>query len=177
MRGAHARVRAELHDHDALHAVGTGARAATIALADNEPTTGTIALSGTGVAAHGGPAGAQGPQGPTGPQGPQGATGARGPAGEIELVSCTTVTKTVNKRRVTRQRCTAKLVSGKVTFTTTPALATLTRAGAVYATGTEHLTRLVLHTRRAIPPGRYLLILRRRDGRRWTTAREPVTWS
>ena len=92
-------------------------------------------------------------------------------------MSCTTVTNTVNKRRVTRQRCTTRLVSGTVTFTTTPARATLTRAGIVYATGTADLGRLVLHTRRAVRPGRYLLILRRRDGRRWTIAREQITWS
>jgi hypothetical protein len=95
-----------------------------------------------------------------------------GPAGEIELVTCKTVTTTANEHKVTRRRSTAKLVSGTVTFTTTPARATLTRAGEIYATGTADLTRLVLHTRRAMTPGGYLLTLDRRDARRWITARD-----
>jgi hypothetical protein len=163
----------------------SGARSATLTLADNEPSPTSISLSGTGVAPNGGPAGAAGPAGPTGPTGPTGPagptgpTGSAGPAGKIELVSCKTVTKTVkvhgHKRKVSAQKCTAKLISGTATFTTTSAEATLRRSGVVYATGTADLTRLVLHTRRAVRAGRYTLVLRHRDGRRWITTRHQIT--
>ena len=100
-------------------------------------------------------------------------------AGQIELVSCQTVTATVKtrgkKRTVTRRTCTTKLVSGTVTFAATQASARLTRGGALYATGTANQIRLVLHTRRPVHPGRYTLILRHRDGRRTITNRRQIT--
>jgi Kelch motif len=139
-----------------------GTRSATIGLSDNEPTASTIALSGTGVAPNSGPVGATGPQ---------------GNSGQIELITCRVVTKTVKehgkKRTVTRHKCTTKLISGTATFTTTIARATLTRGGATFATGTAQLTRLILHDRRPLRPGLYTLTLTRPVGRlRFTTRQE-----
>ncbi len=73
------------------------------------------------------------------------APGARGAAGKLELITCKTVTTTVTetikgkrrKVRVKRQKCTGKLVSGKVKFTIeapphtrrSPASATFTQPG------------------------------------------------
>ncbi len=69
-----------------------------------------------GATGPGGKAGATGEKGASGPTGAQGPTG---PAGQIELVTCKKVGK--------KQKCTAKLVSGTVSFTTSgaPAQATL----------------------------------------------------
>jgi Right handed beta helix region len=91
-----------------------------------------------------GPQAVQGPAGPAGPAGPSGPAavgppsplvlqGATGPSGQIELVTCTTKTKIKHvghrTRKVKVQTCKAKLVSGTVTFQTTPkrAAATLSR--------------------------------------------------
>ncbi|MDA8069937.1 MAG: choice-of-anchor D domain-containing protein, partial [Actinomycetota bacterium] len=163
----------------------TGVQSASITLADNEQTSATIALSGTGVAANSGPAGpagltgSTGPAGPAGPAGKTGPTGKTGPAGRIELVTCRAVTITVTrdgkKHRISRRKCTTRLVSGRITFTTAQARAMLARSGVVYATGMADRTRLVLHARRAIHPGRYTLIRRYRHGRRWVTSRQEVT--
>jgi len=135
-----------------------------------------------GPAGQPGPQGTLGPAGPAGQPGPQGTpgpTGPSGPAGEIELVSCKTVTKTVDvhghQRNLTSHDCTTKRMSGTVKFTTTFARATLTRAGVTYATGTADLTHLVLHAHRRVPNGRYTLLLRHRDGHRSIATREQVT--
>jgi hypothetical protein len=122
--------------------------------------------------------------------GPQGVPGARGPAGkpgQVELVTCTTVTATVLKTRhgkrvrvkVTKQLCKAKLVSGPVKITIAGAAdrASLTRAGVVYATGYAYRTRSGPQTRliaaRPLTPGRYTLTLTHRThGRRITTRRQ-----
>ena len=141
-----------------------GPRSASIALHDNEANPVSIALSGTGVAPGAGPPGATGPIGPAGP---------RGAPGQIELVTCKTVTVKVHGRRVTRHKCQTKLISGTATFTSALAKATLSRRGVVYATGTASLTRLVLRARRAVKPGRYLLTLTSGPrGARATTRRE-----
>ena len=136
----------------------SGARGATLTLgASSAGLPRTIAISGTGVAANSGPAGTPGPQGVPGP---------RGPAGQIELVTCRVVTGTVNRHgkriHVTRQLCTAKLLGGPVTFTTTGALsASLDRGRTVYAVGiarrTRRDTQLLLTPRRPVRPGRYSL--------------------
>ncbi|MGH2872008.1 MAG: hypothetical protein ACRDL5_06050, partial [Solirubrobacteraceae bacterium] len=111
--------------------------------------------------------------GPRGPQGPAGAPG------QIRLVSCQTITKTVkvhgHKRKRKLRKCTTRLIAASATFTTTAARATLTRGRVVYAVGSARLDRLMLRTRRAIPPGRYTLTLRHRDGRRWITTRRTIT--
>src|SRR5262249_49708928 len=68
-----------------------------------------------------GPEGSRGPAGPVGPagsQGPAGSAGSQGPAGSaarVELVVCTTVTKTVKHKQRNQQRCTTKFVNGVVT--------------------------------------------------------------
>ncbi|HEY6397506.1 MAG TPA: hypothetical protein VIX82_08645 [Solirubrobacteraceae bacterium] len=74
-----------------------------------------------------------------------------------------------------RRRCTVKDVRGTPTFTTTVASATLTRGRVVYASGTARLTRLVLHPRRAVAPGRYTLTLTHGRGDRRYTTRQSVT--
>jgi hypothetical protein len=120
-----------------------------------------------------GPVGPQGPIGPSGVAGAAGPAGKQGPAGDIELVTCKNVTVTVIKKvkgknkkvKVTRQKCTGKLVSGTVKFTTTGAIvkATLSRAGDIYATGTVSLNgsraQGALKVRRRITRGRYTLTL------------------
>ena len=124
---------------------------------------GTQGPPGTGSAGENGAAGAQGPggaagaQGPAGPTGAQGRQGPHGPAGKVELVSCRKVKG--------RQRCTTKLVSGTVTFTTAgrAAQATLSRHGVVYGAGTARTahgrTSLRLLPVRRLRPGRYTLTL------------------
>jgi hypothetical protein len=157
---------------------GQGARRGTLEIAGNSPAVVDVPLSGTG-----GPP-AQGLPGPTG------ATGQRGPAGAIELVTCKTVTskrvvgKGVKRHtvHVRRQLCTARLVSGKVTFRTTgpTAHATVSRGRVAYATGVAVPAgaggwQLVLQDRRKLRPGRYELTLRTTHGRRSTTRRMQIT--
>jgi hypothetical protein len=118
-----------------------------------------------------------GPAGPTGPTGPAslavGPTGGQGPAGDIELVTCKSVTVTVKKKvkgkttkvKKTEQKCTGKLASGTVKFTSTGSIvtATLSRAGDVYATGTVRMgstkTEGALQLHRQLTRGRYTLTL------------------
>jgi hypothetical protein len=70
--------------------------------------------------------------------GPQGAPG---PPGQVELVTCTTHTKTVTRHhrrvKVKQQKCTTSSLSGPVKFTTRGATphATLSQHGVVYAAG------------------------------------------
>ena len=112
---------------------------------------------GTGPAGEKGAAGATGAQGPAGAQGPTGARGPAGPAGKIELVTCKTVKG--------KQRCTAKLVSGTIKFTTAGlvARATLSRHGVVYAAGTARTARGRMSLRllpvRLLRSGKYTLTL------------------
>jgi hypothetical protein len=177
--------------------VAAGARSAAIILQDNEPTAGSIALSGTGVTPRSGPvgptgpAGLAGPRGPTGSpglngsagtpgaQGPRGPAGGRGPAGRVRLVTCRTVTRTVRRHgkqhRVTRRKCTTKVISGGASFTTTRADAMLTRGNVLYATGSAWHGRLVLHARRTVRRGHYVLTLRWRDGPRTIAVRRRLT--
>ncbi|MGH2863888.1 MAG: kelch repeat-containing protein [Solirubrobacteraceae bacterium] len=162
---------------------GEGAAAATLTLTDNEPeAAAAVALSGTGVPATHGPQGPQGEKGAsgvsgaTGPAGASGATGARGPAGKVQLVSCTT--KTIKGKK--RKHCTTKLVTGPVRFATgASARAVISREHHVYATGAMRRTdageQLVLHDQHTLAPGSYTLVLRRHQGRRWHTTRQPIT--
>jgi hypothetical protein len=104
-----------------------------------------------------GPLGKAGAQGPAGPAGAQGPAGPAGPAGQVELVTCKTVKG--------KQRCTSKLVSGTVKFTTagSSAQATLSRHGVVYAAGTARTARGRMSLRllpvRRLRAGRYTLTL------------------
>jgi len=115
-----------------------------------------------------GPQGPQGVPGPAGPAGPAGAPGPRGPAGQVELVTCKQVKVKVRikhkLKRVTRLKCTGKLVSGPVRFTTANAgRASLARGRVVYAVGqlisAHHgRSRLLLSPMRPLRPGAYTLI-------------------
>jgi hypothetical protein len=102
----------------------------------------------------------------SGPQGSQGPAGPRGPAGSIELVTCQRVKVKVKHKRVTRQRCTGRLVSGPVKFTTaTAGPAAITRGRVIYALGQLTSTghgrcRLVLAAVRPLRPGTYTLTTR-----------------
>lgn len=142
-----------------------GSSSASLTLLTNAATAPSpVSLSGTGGSL---------PQGPPGATGATGQQGPRGPAGKIELVTCKPVKKIVKGRRRTVQKCTAKLVSGTVKFTTASRLvhATISRAKAVYATGTSVAaasggSQLVLADRRPLRRGSYTLTLRRdRHGR------------
>jgi hypothetical protein len=95
--------------------------------------------------------------------------GPPGPPGKIELVKCTTHTKTVKRAhsRVKVQTCTTRLVSKPVKFTTGPAgaHATLSRGRSVYATGSVRGGRVRLVAIRPLRAGRYTLTLISADGR------------
>jgi hypothetical protein len=178
-----------------------GARSATLLIASNDyansPLQVPLAGEGGGLpsgpqepAGQGGPGGPQGAPGPTGqtgqagPQGPAGPRGAPGPAGKVELVTCKPVTRIVTKGvkgqrrkvRVTQHKCTARLVSGTVTFTTSNSgdRATISRARAVYATGVgvslgDGRAALLLNVPRSLHHGRYALTLQSRRIRRRMT--------
>ena len=140
----------------------------------------TSSLATTFVVQAGGTNGTNGTNGAAGTNGTNGATGPQGPAGKVELVTCKTITKTVNHKKKTVQVCTTKLVSGVVKFTTSGAVsASLARHGIVYATGaatrTGSRTRLLLTAIRRLDPGRYTLTLNSRHGKRVTTSRQQVT--
>jgi hypothetical protein len=106
-----------------------GARTATLAFGTNNASTlppGTVSLTGTGVAANSGPAGANGSNGSNGSNGATGAQGPAGKGGQVELVTCTIKTRTVFKKihgkrkrvKVHKKVCTTKLVTGPVKFVT-----------------------------------------------------------
>jgi Right handed beta helix region len=111
--------------------------------------------------------------GPAGTNGANGANGKNGAAGDIELVTCKQVTKTVTvkvhgkkkKRKKKEQVCTGKLVSGKVKFTVAGKTmhATLTRSNTVYAQGTMIVgtsdSKGLLSWNRKLRAGRYTLTL------------------
>lgn len=122
---------------------------------------GQVTLSYTGGPVPQLPVGPQGAPGPTGPAGPQGA------AGKIELVICTTTTKTVKvhgkTKKVQSKKCSTKVVSGVVTFTATASRATLSRNGHLYATGVVSTVngakQLALRAGHRLSAGRYTLTL------------------
>jgi hypothetical protein len=101
-----------------------------------------------------GPAGAPGQDGQAGAEG---RTGPAGAAGKVQLVTCQTVTKTVtrkhNKVHVKQLKCTTKLVTGPVKFTTTsaPDRAALSRGEVTYATGYARVTNAGLQTHLLAP--------------------------
>lgn len=154
-----------------------GARSATLNFASNNGVgPASLNITGTGVPANSGPAGANGTngaQGPTGAAGPQGQTGSTGPAGpagkngEVELVTCKSVTAGTDKNKKTIQKCTIKLASSPVTIMTTgrSIKAVLSRGKVVYATGSATVsgkhTKLLLALRRSIVKGNYTLTLAR----------------
>jgi hypothetical protein len=143
----------------------TGTRSASLTLLTNAAAApSAITLSGTGGSL---------------PQGPQGEQGPPGPAGKVELITCRTITKTVRHHRHKITKCTGKLVSGPIKFTTASAHATISRAGRVYATGTSISTGrpsrlLVMRNRHDLAAGLYTLTLRARHAHRWVTRRAPI---
>jgi hypothetical protein len=134
-------------------------------------TNGTNGAPGTNGAAgaNGAPGtnGAAGANGTPGANGAPGPAGPQGPAGQVELVTCKSVTTGTGKKKKTVQRCTTKLTSSPVKFTTTGAAtsAVLSRGGVIYATGTAtrsgNRTRLLLSPRRQVGRGHYTLTLTR----------------
>jgi hypothetical protein len=80
-----------------------------------------------------------------------------------------------------KQKCTTKLISGTVKFTTSSARATLSRHGAVYATGTERGAHgsmsLRLTPLRRLRPGNYELTLISGAGRHERIRNESFTLS
>jgi len=93
-------------------------------------------------------------------------------------VTCKTVTKKVKGRPHTVRKCTGKLVSGTVKFTTSES-ATVSRGHLIYATGTKvqlrRRTELILVPRRRMRPGRYTLTSRHRIGRHVSARRTAIT--
>jgi streptogramin lyase len=133
------------------------------------PLTGVTAVATsapvTVISQSSGPSGPAGTNGANGAQGPAGTAGAQGPAGQVELVTCTPVTTGKGKHKKTVQRCTSKLTSSPVKFTTvgTAIAADLSRGKVLYATGSAidsgRQTRLLLSPRRTIAKGSYTLTL------------------
>lgn len=144
----------------------TGASTATLRIAGNMGTGPTVIdLSGTGgtlpqgaVGASGsqgtdGQKGATGPQGPTGRVGPR---GARGPQGLTAEYMC----HPRQRHGKYKNACFVHLVSASASKVAVRA--TLERKGVVFATGASGASgegRLVLAARRAVPAGRYTLVL------------------
>jgi trimeric autotransporter adhesin len=134
--------------------------------------TGPAGSSGTS-----GTSGSNGSNGSNGAQGPQGATGAQGPVGKIELVTCAKVKK--GKKMV--EKCTTKVVSGSVKFTTTAAArASLKRGRVVYATGEvvgsgHSISELMLVPVHALRAGRYTLTTHTHADKRLVTRRTQIT--
>lgn len=158
-----------------LRFTGQGHRSATLQIASNDPASpSTVSLSGTGGSL---------PQGPQGATGATGGEGPRGHAGQVELVTCKTSTKVVKGHRRTVRKCTTKLVTGPVKFTTSRAErgATVSRGGVDHATGVAIPTgtgrwQIVLtHRLRELWPGRYTPTLRARHGQGRIVERRRIT--
>jgi hypothetical protein len=153
-----------------------GSRSASLQIISNDATSPTtVALIGSGGSLPGGPPGATGPAGLAGPPGPAGAPG------RVQLITCTTSTKTIvrkekngtpHKVRVRHRKCNSRLLSSPVRFVLdgNHARASLSRGRIVYATGSGRTgahgsLRLVLNQVRPLTPGRYTLTLRVHHGR------------
>src|SRR5947209_3400504 len=148
-----------------------GARAATIALSDNEPTPASIALTGTGVAANSGPTGSQGPTavtGITGPQGPQGPAGLPGAPRRDARFSVTcklvgTASAAAKRRRNKKKRELSCVVTVTRTSRASAVTARLRRGRRTYAVGLARVhggrARLRLRPRRGLGRGSYTLSL------------------
>ena len=165
--------------------IGCKPTSATTCAVERDKTTEVTAVflkaGGEGAAGKEGQAGPQGKAGTAGPAGEKGApgpTGAQGQAGapgKVELVTC-------KKLAAKKQKCTAKLVSGTVSFTATGAAskATLSRDGVVYAAGTAARTRRGHMSLRLLPvrrlrPGHYTLTLIGGAGRHERISSESFT--
>jgi Protein of unknown function (DUF1573) len=104
------------------------------------------------------------------------------PGHNVDVLNCNLKARKVKHHsRVKTEMCSARVLHGRVEFSTAPdwTRATLKRHRAVYATGasipTAHGgTELLLNARRALKRGNYVLILRTRRARRWVTRRLPL---
>jgi virginiamycin B lyase len=155
----------EVGDTIACHETVTYPLTGVTAVGTSAPVT--VISQNSGPA---GPAGSNGSNGSNGAQGPAGAAGpagAQGAAGEVDLVTCTTVKM--------KKKCTSRLTSSPVSFTTHAARATLSRAGHVYATGRLRDGKLTLHAPTSLRIGRYTLKLTTGSGRHKHTTTEKVT--
>jgi hypothetical protein len=127
-----------------------GASAASLDITSNVPSgnnqtsTQSIPVSGTGGAL---------PEGPPGPQ---------GPPGKVRLVTCKQVVKVVHGKKKTVQVCKTKLVSGTVTFRI-GATARLLHAGRLVARGKVTRRAIVFQAVHGakLRPGLYTLIVGR----------------
>ena len=84
------------------------------------------------------------------------------------MVTCSLVGK--GKKR--KKHCSSQLISGTAKISARSARARLARAGSLYAVGLVHNGRLVLHARRPVRAGRYLLVLTSHAGRVWVATRQ-----
>ena len=137
-----------------------GTRAATLTITSDDPVSPMIqvALSGTGV---------------------QQSTAALTPT---ELITCKTANTTFTGARDDRvhthvARCTGKLVPRMGRFTTARAIVSrgsvIDASGSAAKTGQERIV-MVLTELRPLRPGRYVLSLRHRQGRRWFDRGLPI---
>ncbi len=148
-----------------------GAHTFTVTATDNLGQSTSSTANYTVVSPASSPTGSQGS---TGPRQQIGSTGPAGPApknGEVELVTCKSVTtgpgknNNKNNNKKTIQKCTIKLTSSPVTITTTGGSikAVLSRGKIVYATGSATIsgkqTKLLMIPRRHIDRGSYTLML------------------
>jgi hypothetical protein len=118
--------------------------------------------------------GTQGATGAIGPAGQAGATGQPGAAGQIEIVTCTNVKKSVKHKTVTQKKCTTKLASSPVSFEASAASASISRAGHVDASGSLRDGKLTLHASKALRAGRYTLTLAIETSGRKHTSSETI---
>jgi hypothetical protein len=146
-----------------------GERSATLSVSSADPLSPLeISVSGSGR---------QLPQWQPRPEDQQGSSGKQGSAGDIELVTCTTIMRKVKGGRHMQMKCTTRFVTGPVKFTTVGAAtaAVLSRGKLVYATGSVlgagMKTKLLLIPRHNIAKGTYTLMLNHRHKRQ----REIVT--
>ena len=107
------------------------------------------------------------------------------PGHDVDVLNCILKARKVKQparhERVKTEMCTAKVLHGKIEFSTATdwTRATLKRRQTVYATGasmpTAHGgTELLLNARRSLKRGNYVLILRHRRAGRWVTRRLPL---
>lgn len=153
-------------------AAGSRSALLTLGASNSNPTPAPVSLLGTGVAPNSGPSGTAGPTGPAGATGPIGPAGRNG---EVELITCQSVSGKPSHGHSTAHgkvtHCTTKLVPGPVKFTTTGAVTRvmLSRGGVIEATGIAggHRGRtMLLSARRGLKAGRYTLALIGLHGKR-----------
>ena len=88
------------------------------------------------------------------------------------------VTVTENGKRSKRRKCTTQTITGPLTFTAgLKAHASLSRRGALYATGTANAPRIRLQVQRHLRGGRYTLTLSYRQNGHRIVDRATVTIS